>query len=150
MDDELQQLEAELKRLEPKAPSAGLRRRVANDLAPRGAANRRLGLSWAWAGGLAAAAGLALLLTQRPEIEPPRPRAPTVAAGAAMMKPVAAENILVAAQDEGFVTLEDGTTARRARLKYVDTITWKNPQTNASLTWTVPREEVRVIPVSFQ
>jgi hypothetical protein len=32
----------------------------------------------------------------------------------------------------------------------VDTITWKNPRTNASVRWTVPREEVRVVPVKFQ
>ena len=65
-------------------------------------------------------------------------------------KPVAAEKVLYAARDEGLVTLEDGTTARRERLSYVDTITWKNPRTNASLTWSVPREEVRVVPVHFQ
>jgi hypothetical protein len=68
----------------------------------------------------------------------------------AVLKPVAAEKVLYAAQDEGLVTLEDGTTARRERLSYVDTITWKNPRTNASLTWSVPREEVRVVPVHFQ
>lgn len=66
------------------------------------------------------------------------------------MKPIAAENVLVSARDEGLVTLADGTAARRERLHFVDTITWKNPRTNASLVWTVPREEVRVVPISFQ
>ena len=66
------------------------------------------------------------------------------------MKPIAAENVLVSARDEGLVTLADGTEARRERLHFVDTITWKNPRTHASLVWTVPREEVRVVPISFQ
>jgi hypothetical protein len=48
------------------------------------------------------------------------------------------------------VTLDDGTPARRARLKFVDSVTWRDPRSNASLTWTVPREEVRVMPVVFQ
>ena len=48
------------------------------------------------------------------------------------------------------VTLADGTPARRERIQFVDTITWRNPRTNASLTWTVPREEVRVVPVVWQ
>jgi hypothetical protein len=65
-------------------------------------------------------------------------------------KPVAAENVLVSARDEGLITLADGTPARRERLHYVDTITWQNPRTNASLRWSIPREEVRVIPIAFQ
>ena len=66
------------------------------------------------------------------------------------LKPVAAENVLVSARDEGLVILEDGTSARRERLQFVDTITWKNPRTNSSLRWSVPREEVRIVPVVFQ
>ena len=80
------------------------------------------------------------------------PVAPVVAVPAPeeVFKPVAAENVLYAVRDEGLVTLDDGTAARRERLNYVDTITWKNPRTNASVRWTVPREEVRVVPVKFQ
>jgi len=48
------------------------------------------------------------------------------------------------------VTLDDGTTARRLRQSYLDRITWKNPETNASLVWSVPREEIRVVPVLLQ
>ena len=71
-------------------------------------------------------------------------------AEAALFKPVASENVLYAVKDEGLVTLDDGTAARRERLNYVDTIIWKNPRTNASVKWTVPREEIRVVPVKFQ
>ena len=75
---------------------------------------------------------------------------PRVASNETPLKPVAAENVLISATDEGLVTLDDGTQARRERLQYVDTITWKNARTNASLTWRVPREEVRVVPIAFQ
>jgi hypothetical protein len=43
----------------------------------------------------------------------------------------------------------DDTSARQVRARYVDTYTWKNPRSNASLKWSVPRDEVRVIPTSW-
>lgn len=64
-------------------------------------------------------------------------------------RPVKAANVLYDLKDEGLVTLEDNTPARRVRARYVDTYTWKNPTTNASLKWSVPRDEVRVLPASF-
>jgi len=64
-------------------------------------------------------------------------------------RPVKAANVLYDLQDEGLVLLEDNTPARRVRARYVDTYTWKNPATNASLKWSVPRDEVRVLPASF-
>lgn len=155
MDDELQQLEAELKTLRPAPPRAVLVERLAQELdAPDRAPRRLASVHWVWAAVLPAAAAVAIMIAQSRRIETTGAMANTVPAldpvAGDVLKPVAAENVLVAAQDEGLVTLEDGTPARRARLKYVDTITWKNPRTNASLTWTVPREEVRVVPVSFQ
>ncbi len=65
-------------------------------------------------------------------------------------RPVKAVNVLYDLQDEGPVLLEDNTPARRVRARYVDTYTWKNPATNASLKWSVPRDEVRVMPARFQ
>lgn len=142
MDDELHQLEAELKRLRPAAPSSEMLARLERELAPH--VRRPSRLWWLWVGALPAAAiaGLLLLASRR---EPP-----PAAAAPALFEPVAAENLLYAMHDEGLVTLDDGTTARRERFNSVDTITWKNPRTNASVRWTVPREEVRVVPVSFQ
>lgn len=153
MDDELNALEAELRRLRPVAPPAALARRIARDLAPAAPPARRAPQPaagfwpWRWAAvALPAVAAIALLVfAPAPPVARP---APAVAAD--VLKPVAAENVLYAARDEGLVTLADGTTARRARYTYVDTITWKNPRTNAVLTWRVPREEVRVVPVVFQ
>lgn len=160
MDDELHQLEAELKRLRPSAPSRELLGRIDDDLRTEVPGRPLLPIRWLWLAALPAAAAFAIVFSQRS----PHPgagdqtqsrsalRAPNRgdASVDAPLKPVAAENVLVSASDEGLVTLDDGTQARRERLRYVDTITWKNPRTNASLTWSVPREEVRVVPVAFQ
>ena len=61
MDEELQQLEAELKRLRPAAPSAALESKIARELAvaaPTPARSR-----WLWWGALPAAAAVAILAT---------------------------------------------------------------------------------------
>ncbi len=155
MDEDLQQLEAELTRLRPATLRRELFARVEAQLAIPVRRPRPLWWLWATALPIAAAFAVVFVVSIRNSPAPGNETASAVArpaapAGAAAFKPVAAENVLYAAEDEGFVTLEDGTSARRERLDYVDTITWKNPRTNASVRWTVPREEVRVIPVVFQ
>jgi hypothetical protein len=150
MDDELHQLENELKRLRPRAPSPELQAHLAAKLAPR------RGAVWAWVA-LPAAAVLALAFA--PWFRSTQYAAPAVtlaqqalvpAVATEEFKPVAAENLLYASQDDGVITLDNGAKARRVRNSYVDTITWLNPRTNASLRWSVPRDEVRVVPVYFQ
>lgn len=152
MDDELQQLEAELKGLRPAPLPAALVARVEAELAmqPAFALARPRGgnVAWFWPFLTAAAAALAMTFAPQPPVSAEGKS--SLATTEITLKPIAAENVLVSAQDEGLVTLPDGTPARRARLQYVDTITFKNPRTNASLVWTVPREEVRIVPVSFQ
>lgn len=152
MDDESLQLEAELKRLRPRSLAPDLEGRVAASLAHR----RRVTAAWWVALPLAAALAVALA----PWRQAPAPEAaPAVATATPISvpeatsdeyKPVAADNLLYAARDEGVITLADGGQARRVRRSYVDTITWRNPRTNASLKWSVPRDEVRVVPVNFQ
>ena len=160
MDDDLLHLEAELKRLRPASPSRELVARLQDELS-RPAPRYWRGARLFWLAALPAAAALALMQTLWRSKAPAasiasersassEPAAATVPMNESALRPVAAENVLVSASDEGLVTLEDGTTARRTRLRYVDTITWRNPQTNASLRWSVPREEVRVVPVVFQ
>lgn len=147
MDDDSQdfaELEAELKRLRPAAPSRELRAQLERDLA----APRRGISAWWLLAALPAAAVLAIIVTlnsRRPSA-PPGPALTSVPG----FKPVSADNVLFDSRDEGYTTLADGTPARRVRQSYVDTITWKNPSTNASLRWSVPRSEVRVVPVVFQ
>jgi len=185
MDESLQELEAELKRLAPRRPSAGLHARLAAELAaapvrsaPRATATSFT--SWKWSGWkLAAALGLGtligLLLPER--ASSPATPAPDLLAAAGPMpeampapaatdapvqaarafpaapseryRPVAAANVLYDLKDEGTVQLDDQTTARRLRYRYVDSYTWKNPASNASVRWSVPREEVRIVPVRW-
>ncbi len=142
MDDDFQALEAELKALQPAAPSRELHARVTRELTPVGAALPW----WIWSVvPVAAALLIAFTLAQRHAIPV------GVEAGASpQFRPVSAENVLYSTQDEGPVTLADGTLARRVRSSYVDTITWENPRNNASLRWSVPREEIRIVPVRFQ
>ncbi len=150
MDDELQNLEAELKRLRPAAASRALRARVEHQLARPVGVQPVAPLRWVWFAVLPAAAAAVVVLLRYSQHPPAsRPVRGDVIVDAPL-KPVATENVLVSASDEGLVTLEDGTPARRERLQFVDTITWKNPRTNSSLRWSVPREEVRVVPVVFQ
>ncbi|HEU5080975.1 MAG TPA: hypothetical protein VFT72_17315 [Opitutaceae bacterium] len=166
MDDELLKLEAELKQLRPSAPSSWLREEIARELTPtksRAAAFFLVPLA------AAAALILAFNLNREPAAKATRPTTLVSAASpnsasstassssashhaktAKPFQPVAAENVLVASSDEGLVTLADGTPARQLRQTYVDTITWKDSRTNASLKWSMPREEVRVVPIALQ
>ena len=166
MDDDFSQLEVELKSLRPTAPSARVSAGIDAELAtavvsePPRVVRHTSRVWWLWAAALPAAAAVTLATFVWARRSPigvvPRGAGTTLegaqsaAAAAELYKPVAAENVLYAVSDEGLVTLEDGTAARRERLQFVDTITWKNPRTNASVRWTMPREEVRVVPVKFQ
>lgn len=148
MDDDLNAFEAELRRLRPVAPSAETKARVARELArSEPAAGLLRPRPWWVSLPIAAAIAVAAAMLASRDRDP---RAREANFEAVALKPVAAENLLYAATDEGLVILDDGTPARRARLRYLDTFVWKNPRTNASLTWRVPREEVRIVPVSFQ
>jgi hypothetical protein len=149
MDDELESFEAELKRLQPVAPSHDLERRVKRELATTRGTSRAW---WLAAATLPIAAAAALMISSpRHTTMPDGDKAiATTPRTNDVLKPVTAENVLYAASDEGLVTLADGTPARRERLEFVDTITWQNPRTHASLTWRLPREEVRVVPVVYQ
>jgi hypothetical protein len=50
--------------------------------------------------------------------------------------------------NEGIVYLDPETPARRMRLSYLDTITWEDPSSGASLQRSVPREEIYFVPVT--
>lgn len=152
MDDELSKLEAELRRLRP----VRLRPEMMTRLEERLAAPSRgkiLRYTWAVVPLAAAAAVLLMIAPDRDRVAPTAVNftATTPAAGAEpAFQPVAAENVLLDACDEGLVMLADGTPARRTRAAYLDTIVWQNPATNASLSWSVPREEIRVVPIVYQ
>jgi hypothetical protein len=60
-------------------------------------------------------------------------------------EPVQASSVLYAMHESPPTTLPDRTQGREVRYRFVDTYTWKNPARNASVRWSVPRDEVRLI-----
>ena len=64
-------------------------------------------------------------------------------------EPVKATSVLYDMKEDGATTLPDRTEGRQVRYRYVDTYTWRNPATNASLRWSVPRDEVRLVRASL-
>jgi len=176
MDETLQDLENELLNLRPRRPSAALQARLEATLAasartapPGRAAATPLARTWqVWL--LASAAILALVAATTfwrtpasPPAEPVLAQAtvPTAASAAhpvapdtgpvseSHYRPVAAASVLYDLKEDDDVYLSGQTPVRRVRYRYVDTYTWKNPATNASLKWSVPRDEIRVLPASF-
>ena len=171
MDNSLDELENELGRLTPRRPSAGLMARLERELgavppapvapAPKYTSATSL-RSWKWAGwSLAGAvAALAVLLGVRETREPvvtipvASPAVVTTTSTPARQltnryEPVKASSVLYDLKEDGAATLPDQTEGRQMRYRYVDTYTWRNPATNASLRWSVPREEVRLVRASL-
>jgi len=140
MDDNLQELEAELVRLRPAAPSRELLGRLERRLEPRGR-------GWLWA---LIPAGCALAVAVGFRLSAPGPGHAHAPPAPRALSPVAVRDVLVDSRDEGYVLLADGWPARRLREAHVDTIVWTDPRSASSLQWSVPRVEVRIIPVSFQ
>jgi hypothetical protein len=156
MDDELQKIEDELRRRRPLPLPTELVHRIGRELAP----SRRASASRWWAWSLPVGAAAAFVLgwnVKRPSAAPseapasttPPPVVATATAPENVLTPVAIENVLYAARDEGVVTLSDGAPARRQRLQFLDSVTWKDQQSNVSVTWTLPREEIRVVRVIY-
>ncbi|HRE82181.1 MAG TPA: hypothetical protein PLN52_14125 [Opitutaceae bacterium] len=169
-DDDFSDLERELKQLRLREPSAGFLERIEQALdADLANAPRHYEVHWGgWiTAGLPIAAAVvfgflaAQAPTQRQQARDGTREA--IVAGdvssspetftaerrtqPSLYKPVAVEQWDYGAHDEGIVTLPDGTTARQWRERFVDTVTWKNPQTQAAVTWSIPRDEVRLVPV---
>ncbi len=179
MDDPLHQFEAELQALRPRRVAPGLLRRLEAELsAPAARPTRYVATttwtSWKWIGWRVAAVAASLAVTatlvvtklgQRPDVPPSLPpslaqqdvpvtstapeRATVLAASPGRYRPVSAANVLYDMKDEGVVYAANDAPARRLRYRYLDTYTWKNPKTNSSLKWSIPRDEVRVVPVNL-
>lgn len=175
MDESLQELENELKRLTPRAPSATLvsafERELGSADGPAPAPGRRYTSAasvstWKWFSWSLAAAAAALLaaflLTRRPPEAVPENRlagtdaeaSPPASAVSPMAvtnryEPVHASSVLYDLQEGDPKLLPDRTEGREVRYRYVDTYTWKNPATNASVRWSVPRDEVRLVRASL-
>ncbi len=171
MDETLQELENELKRLTPRRPSPALMRALECELghepvassAPRYSTATNL-RSWKWGtwslAGVAAA--IAIVAVVQIDRQPAKASAPILATTHAQSvatkpalvpvnryEPVKATSVLYDMKEDGAATLPDQTEGRQVRYRYVDTYTWKNPATKASLRWSVPRDEVRLVRASL-
>lgn len=169
MDESFHDLELELKSLQPRHPSDlwldCVRHHLGTAAGPARYATATNLRSWKWFGWRAAgvAAALALVATvsfvrfrsTAPAVLPVPPVAVQLPLAADpqvrrdLYEPVAATNVLYDLQDEGLVKGEGDAPARRLRYRYLDTYTWKNPRSHASIKWSVPRDEIRVLPASY-
>jgi hypothetical protein len=156
MDDDshdFTELEAELRTLVPSALSDDFILRVERSLAEPSStlfsAKKRGILEWlSWPVAACFVGAMAWLSHGAPPAaEPVKGVTGNGAALVAIYKPVDAKNILYDVREEGLTTLADGTPARQVRDRYMDVITWKNATATASVCWTVPRDEVRLVPI---
>ncbi len=151
MDEDLKKLEAELAAMPLAETSSRLHEGIKQQLDQDELTEKPANPGWLqWALPLAAALIIAIVWPR--DLQPDRlaPEPSNESSVVADFKPIASEEILYAAHDDGVVQLADGRLARQTRRSYLDKVVWRNPETNASLTWSVPRDEVRVIPLSFQ
>ncbi len=159
------ELEADLKKLRPRAASPELATRVERALMiatptagvlPR---RRRSRLNW-FALGLGLATATAFLMLARVPTEP-TPRAKNIAAVTpsprgrtneeAGLLPVGLTQVTYRTQDEGLHFKQGAEQpVRRVRSRNQETLRWRNPETGASLRVSYPSEEVTLIPVSGQ
>jgi hypothetical protein len=161
------ELEAELKKLRPVSPSAGIASRIESALAADGSdpakiiVPARFRLNWRSIGlGLAAAATFRRLARNdfRARNEAPQKAfSPTPATqlptAPLPLKYRAADltQVLYHERDEGLVYptgLEE--PVRRVRIAKRETLRWDNPQTGAQLRVSYPAEEVTLTPISGQ
>ena len=140
MPDDLNRLEGELGRLRPAMLRPDLLGRVERALDRRSTVRT----GWIWVS-LPLAAALILALGWPRRIAAPRPAAP-----AASFEPVDVRDVLVSSRDEGYITLADGRPAHRLIEAHLDTIVWRNPKSAESIKWSVPREELKIIPIVYQ
>jgi len=134
MNYELHELEAELKRLRPQAPSELCEARVEAALAKAPTAADGWRRTWHALALAGVAAGLALSASLT------KPSSANAA-----LSPVAVDNQLCDTHEDGMMKLADGSQVWRTRIQYVDTVRWSGG--GRTLTLTTPREEVRIVPL---
>ena len=168
MDNEIADLEAELKQLRPRAARADLETVLAESLdasAITGWTETRRRVkrpayttatswtAWKWANwGVAAAlvAMMAVWSSFTPAIESSVTEQAVamvepVSEAAPILRPVRAGRVLLASRIDGLVELADGSSAQRVRDYYMDTIIWRDSDGRSQLKWEVPREGVRFV-----
>jgi len=160
LEPELKKFENRLATLRPARVTSGLTTRVmlalanpeADETAPA-PASARPGM---WAGWIpvAAAAGVAILAVLLAPGRAPAPEAafadvPTLPQVQLIdgLQRVSLQSVADGTEESGLVS-EDGALFRRVVHRYQETVTLIDPQTGASYEIRIPREEVRMVPVS--
>jgi hypothetical protein len=170
--NDFSELEAELKKLRPRAVSPELATRLeqsfAEEVAGRGTATagvlpKRRSFRPNWiALGLGLAAAAIFLMLARVNVD----KASSKSAGLALITPApvtpaarvdanfipsALTQVVYDRRDEGLHYSKGADQPmRRVRTHKQETVQWKNPQTGASLRVSYPTEEVTLIPISGQ
>ena len=164
--NDFSELEDQLRKLRPAAPSPELVNRIEKALAEQGAAvptaavlprQRRLHFNWLSLGlGLAAATALvlfAIIRVQQPAATTSKVASvsPAPATSTAQFVPAGLTQVVYHTRDEGLhFPNNSAQPMRRVRSQARDTIRWRNPKTGATLRISYPREEVSLTPVSGQ
>ena len=160
------EFENELRALRPLNPPATIEAAIARDLAAApyaeegardearwsrgGWSVQRLFSSLGWALGGAAVASAIILLPYGPRLAPalPAPVAPSRAAGSFL--PTESSRELLGAEDGGVTYDDNHAPAEVLRYSSIERHVWANPSTGARVEIKVPREDVVLLPVSFQ
>jgi hypothetical protein len=169
--NDLSELEAELKKLRPRAASPGLTARIERALtaAPgttpsAGVLSRHRNSRVNWLGlGLGLAAAAAFLILARVNVErtpgekqsvvavTPSPFITVAPAGSDSFVPVGLTQVVYNTRDEGLHFPKGANEpVRRMRSQKRETLQWRNPGTGTSLRVSYPSEEVTFIPISGQ
>jgi hypothetical protein len=164
--NDFSELENQLRKLRPTAPSPELMRRVEQAMAePKSSTataavlprQQRLHFNWLSLGlGLAAATALVLFAIVR--IEQPASTtsrvasvSPAPASSTAQLVPTGLTQVVYHTRDEGLhFPNNSAQPMRRVRSQARETIRWRNPKTGATLRISYPREEVSLTPISGQ
>ena len=163
----LSDLENQLRTLKPVKPSAELEQAIARELAhalrpatagviPRGSetpGGRLLsGLCWAFGGAAVAVIATVCIYASQTVPAADAPLAATVPPGSRpiVFEPVAASREFMDAEAGELVYAEDNAPARVVTYRSRERHVWTNPSTGAQVELEVPRQDVMLVPVSFQ
>jgi len=173
--NDFSELEDQLRKLRPLAPSDDLVARIERALARpanwRASAAADASPRWRWPWrfiespygislGLGLAAAAALLIFARVELESPKQKIGTLALRApasvvpsrdssAEFVPADLTQVVYNTRDEGLLfPAGSDQPMRRVRSQKRETLQWRNPKTGASLRVSYPSEEISLIPIS--
>lgn len=162
MNTSEENFEIELGRMAPADTSRMLRSSIAEELNTARSPRRRASVSrwslWtAWSIAVCSACVAAALLVHDVTGLPGNVSAPAdhpagVSSAAPedglRMMPVDTSGVLLATLDEGIVYSDTGEPVRKVRLRFVDTVRLRDPDAQAAVEITYPREEIRYVPVA--